>query len=185
MREVPFGNDGDFSHQSMVSRINSELANDYGNLVQRVLSMIAKNCANKVPQPGEFTDDDKKLLHAAEGILVEVRSLINDCSFHEYLEVIWRVIRSANGYIDRQAPWKLRKENPQRMATVLYILADSIRRIAIFTQPFMPSSSGKILDQVGVAKEERGFNSLSQKAQLVPGTTLPLPEGVFPRYQEG
>ncbi len=184
MREVPFGNDGDFSHQSMVNRINSELANDYGNLVQRVLSMIAKNCDNKIPTPAAFTDEDKRLMIAAEGILLETRDLINDCMFHECLEAIWRVIRSANGYIDRQAPWKLRKENPKRMETVLYTLVESIRRIAIFTQPFMPDSSSKILDLVGAEAGARGFDSVSEEIILTPGKTLPIPRGVFPRYQE-
>ncbi len=104
--------------------------------------------------------------------------------FHECLEAIWRVIRSANGYIDRQAPWKLRKENPKRMETVLYTLAESIRRIAIFTQPFMPDSSSKILDLVGAEAEARGFDSVREEIVLTPGKILPIPKGVFPRYQE-
>jgi methionyl-tRNA synthetase len=182
LREVPFGNDGDFSHQAMVNRMNGELANDYGNLAQRVLAMIAKNCDGQVPAPGPFTADDDNLLAQATALEGTLRERMDAQAFHEALEAIWMVVRAANAYVDAQAPWKLRKEDPPRMATVLYVLADTIRQLAILTQPFMPDASAKLLDQLGIGEEERAIASLSLR--LTPGSALLAPQGVFPRFQE-
>ncbi|MEQ9170501.1 MAG: methionine--tRNA ligase [Rhodospirillales bacterium] len=184
LREVPFGNDGDFSHSAMVGRMNGELANDYGNLAQRVLSMVAKNCGGTVPTPGDFTADDKALLDPAAALLGQVRDALDRQAFHEALEAVWTVIRAANAYVDHQAPWKLRKEDPARMATVLYVLAETIRRLAILTQPFMPETSAKLLDQLAVAADARALDQLAPGVALAPGTALPKPEGVFPRFQD-
>ncbi len=182
LREVPFGNDGDFSKRSMIARMNNELANDYGNLAQRVLSMIAKNLGGVAPTPGDLTDDDETLLAAAAALPAELRPLLDAQSFHEALESVWIVIRASNAYVDRQAPWALRKTDPDRMATVLYVLAETIRRLAIVTQPFMPDASAKLLDQVGAPADARDFAAIAD-APLQPGATLPKPAGVFPRYQ--
>lgn len=184
LREVPFGNDGDFSHAAMVRRSNSELANDYGNLVQRVLSMIAKNCGAVVPQPGAFTDADHALLGSAHALLETVRAEMRVQAFHKALDALWAVIGDANRYVDEQAPWALKKIDPARMATVLYVLAETIRHLALLTQPFMPAASSRILDQLGVAADARGFDRLGQGGALVAGTPLPAPQGVFPRYQD-
>ncbi len=166
----------------MVNRMNGELANDYGNLAQRVLSMIAKNCGGKVPEPGAFSAEDDMLLGAARELLAKIRSQIEVQSFHEVLESIWVVIRAANAYVDHQAPWKLRKENPARMATVLYVLAETIRHLAVLTQPFMPEASGKMLDQLSVDANARDFGAIGNA--LAAGTPLPPPSGVFPRYTD-
>ena len=182
LREVPFGNDGDFSQQAMVNRMNGELANDYGNLAQRVLSMIAKDCDRQVPAPGKFTVDDENLLAQAMALEEALRERMDALAFHECLEVIWRVIRAANAYVDAQAPWKLRKEDPKRMGTVLYVLADTIRQLAILTQPFMPDASAKLLNQLGVGDKDRTISSLSLR--LIPHSALLAPQGVFPRFQE-
>lgn len=183
LREVPFGNDGDFSHRAMINRMNGELANDLGNLAQRVLSMIAKNCGACVPQPGAFTEDDTILLENGRGLLDRTRIAIDQQLFHEMLENIWQVIRAANGYVDRQAPWALRKTDPARMASVLYVLAETVRRIALLLQPVMPDSMARMLDQLAVPGSERSFDGLDRVLQ--PGTALPKPEGIFPRYVEG
>jgi methionyl-tRNA synthetase len=182
LREVPFGNDGDFSHQAMVNRMNGELANDLGNLAQRVLSMVAKNCDGAVPQHGDFTDADHALLGAAGEIIVKLRDALDRQSFHEALETVWVVIRAGNGYVDTQAPWKLKKEDPDRMATVLYVLSETIRRIALVLQPFMPDTMSCMLDQVAVSADHRSFAHLGVDHHLSPGTALPAPEGVFPRF---
>ncbi len=183
LREVPFGNDGDFAHQAMINRMNGELANDYGNLAQRVLSMVYKNCDGAIPKPADFNDDDTKLLSAASSLLPTVRGQLDRQAFHEALETIWSVIRAANGYVDAQAPWKLRQEDPERMATVLYVLAETIRHLAMITQPFMPDSSARMLDQLAVAETERAFSDLENAdAKLQPGTPIAKPEGVFPRF---
>lgn len=185
LREVPFGNDGDFSHKAMIGRINSELANDLGNLAQRVLSMIAKNCGGVVPTPQpDFSDDDHALLGAADALLATLRDAIDRQAFHEGLEAIWVVIRAANVYVDRQAPWTLRKTDPARMQTVLYVLAETIRAVATLLQPFMPTSAGRLLDQVGVAEQGRGFDRFGPTGRLTAGTPLPAPQGVFPRFVE-
>jgi len=184
MREVPFGNDGDFSHISMVNRMNGELANDFGNLAQRVLSMINKNCEAKVPAPGDMTDDDKTLLEETHGLIGKVREGMDVQGFNNALEAIWEVIRAANGFVDHQAPWKLAKEDTVRMATVLYVLVETIRHMAILTQPYMPDASALMLDQLAVPEDERTFAFLGPDHAIVPGTALPKPEGVFPRYQD-
>jgi len=185
MREVPFGNDGDFSHAAMVHRINGDLANDFGNLVQRVLSMINKNCDAAVPAPGEFTAADTQLLGAAGGLLATVRADLEVQAIHKGLNAIWDVIAQANRYVDEMAPWALRKSDPERMATVLYALAETIRHLAVLTQPFMPDSSNRILDQLAVAADKRTFAALADAGQaLSAGTPLPKPEGVFPRFTD-
>ncbi|MEE2999842.1 MAG: methionine--tRNA ligase [Pseudomonadota bacterium] len=182
LREVPFGNDGDFSHSAMISRINGELANDFGNLTQRVLSMISKNCDNLVPNQGEFTKEDTYFLNRIDELLFTVREAMDIQAFHTALELIWAEIRNSNHYIDQQAPWKLKKENPERMETVLYILAEAIRQLAIITQPFVPEAANKMLDQVGVGKSDRDFTQYGIKGRLNVGSKLPKPEGIFPRY---
>jgi methionyl-tRNA synthetase len=183
LREVPFGNDGDFSHRAMVGRINSELANDFGNLAQRVLSMIAKNCDGRVPQPGELTAADRDLLDAAHALVTAVRrEIAENCAFHEALNVIWEFVRAANGYVAAQEPWALKKTDPARMATVLYAAAEAIRHLALLSQPYMPDSCSRMLDQLGVAPDARDFAALGPGGALVPGNELPKPEPVFPRF---
>ncbi|MBM08334.1 MAG: methionine--tRNA ligase [Magnetovibrio sp.] len=183
LREVPFGNDGDFSHRAILQRANGELANDYGNLAQRVLSMIAKNCGARVPKPGQLSEDqDEALIGQSTALLPILRKHMDTQAFNEALEAIWSVVRAANGYVDAQAPWKLREKDPSRMNTVLYILAECIRHLAILTQPFMPEASSNLLDQLGIPATERTFGAITdEKKQLRPGLRLPVPKGVFPR----
>lgn len=184
MREVPYGQDGSFSREQIINRINSELANDYGNLAQRVLSFIAKNVDAKVPKPGELTADDDAFGKLLEELPDAVRAAFDNLAYSQALEAIWAVIRAANVYVDKQAPWALRKTDPARMETVLYMLCEAIRRVAILTQPFMPTASEKLLDQLGVAPNARSFAALDVGHRLTPGTPLPSPQGVFPRFVE-
>ena len=184
MREVPFGNDGDFSRAAMIRRINGELANDLGNLAQRSLSMIAKNCGAKVPTRGVFTDADKALLNKAQDALVQVRHDLDAQSFHKALDRLWAIIGDANRYVDEQAPWGLKKTDPARMETVLYVLAETLRYLAILIQPFMPDAMGRLLDQLAVPVGARDFAALTDAHALVSGADLPAPSGIFPRYVE-
>jgi methionyl-tRNA synthetase len=183
LRELPFGSDGDFSHRAVVGRLNGDLANDFGNLAQRVLVMINRECDARVPEPGAFTAADMGLLDAARGLLDTVRGHVSEQAFHLALETIWRVVAEANRYVDEQAPWVLRRSDPLRMRTVLYTLAETIRHLAVLAQPFVPGAAAKLLHQLAVPEGARSFAALAA-APLVPGTSLPIPEGVFPRYVE-
>ena len=182
LREVPFGNDGDFSHQAMVNRMNGDLANDLGNLVQRVLAMIRRYCDGRVPSAGPMGDADEALLQSARDLITPVRDAFLRQAYHEALDVIWRVVRGANVYIDQQAPWKLSKTDADRAATVLYILAEVIRHLALIIQPVTPTAAGKILDQLAVKSEDRSFSHIGPGGALESGARLPEPSGVFPRY---
>ena len=195
LREVPFGNDGDFSHRAMVGRVNNDLANDLGNLAQRTLSMIAKNCDGAVPSFAAAEADgasfaSRESLDASRDLIEKVRDTIARQAFHEALEQVWQVVRAANRTIDTDEPWKLRKSDPASMEAVLWLQAETIRHIAILLRPFMPGAMDAMLDQLGVAAEARDFSSLSavnvlaDGHSLVPGTALPKPTPVFPRYVE-
>jgi len=185
LREVPFGNDGDFSRSGLIQRMNSDLANALGNLVQRTLSMIFKNCDAQIPAHGEFTADDTALLDLAGlEMLEKTRKHLETMSFHRALEDIWHVIGEANAYVDAQAPWGLKKTDPERMATVLYVLAESIRNIALILQPVMPDAMAKILDMLKIPAANRTFEHMAAPDRLQSGTAIDQPEGVFPRYVE-
>lgn len=184
MREVPFGNDGDFSHTAMIRRINGELANDLGNLAQRSLSMINKNCNAQVPSPADYTDADKLLLQKTAALADQLRQCMNVQSFSKSLDHLWAIIGDANRYVDEQAPWALKKTDVSRMNTVLYVLAEVLRQLGILIQPFMPDTMGKLLDQLAVPLTERSFVHLDSKYCLKAGGLLPAPAGIFPRYIE-
>ena len=182
MREATFGQDGDISYALMTNRINAELANNLGNLVQRTLSMINKNCAAQVPQPGILEDVDKVLLEkAGQEMLIAVRGEFEKMQFSKAIEEFISVSHAANMYIDEQAPWTLKKTNPERMATVLYVLAEVIRNLGLIIQPFTPVAAQKILDQVAVDANERSFHFIGEAYALKAGAPLPTPSGVFPR----
>jgi len=180
MREKPFGADGSMSHPAVVSRINVELANGLGNLAQRSLSLIARNCEGRLPPRGAETPEDAALREAANALPAIVREKMDRQVFHEALEEIWKVVRAGDGYIDRQAPWALKKTDPARMPDVLRVLVDTLRPIATVLQPFMPASMAKLLDQLGVPEGARDLSGLA--VPLADGTALPPPAGVFPRF---
>ena len=183
MREVPFGQDGDFSHEQMVKRLNVDLANDLGNLVQRVLSFIHKNAGEVIPSAHTLQDADKEFIEKADALLDRARELIlEEQAFHRYLEEVWKVISAANKYVDHMAPWSLRKTDPERMETVLYVLCESIRKVTLLLLPVIPSSATKILDLLSVSLDDREFKDFSKA--LTSGTSLPAPFPVFPRYVE-
>jgi methionyl-tRNA synthetase len=182
LREVPFGSDGDFSRRALVQRLNTELANGLGNLAQRTLPLIARNCDQRLPPRGQPTEEDTAILAAAAALPGLLRGAIDRQAFHEALEEVWKVVRAGNGYTDHQAPWTLAKTDRERMAAVLRVLADVLRVIATVLQPFMPGSMAKMLDQLGVPETARDLAALA--APLPDGTVLPPPQGVFPRYND-
>ncbi|MCC6597434.1 MAG: methionine--tRNA ligase [Alphaproteobacteria bacterium] len=185
MREIPHGQDGNFSHEQAIARINADLANGLGNLAQRTLSMIHKNCDAAIPAPGSYEEADKALLSQIyEKLIPGLRPQADAFQFHNVLANIWKEISDCDSYIDTMVPWKLKKEDPARMQTVLYVLVEAIRCIAIATQPVMPQSSGKILDQLGVPPGERLFAHIDAAHALKSGSKIDAPQGVFPRIVE-
>jgi methionyl-tRNA synthetase len=182
LREVVFGQDGSYSHEAIVNRINADLANDLGNLAQRSLSMIAKNCAGKVPVPGVFSDADQTILGAADALYEKARLAMNAQAIKQYLDAVWAVVADANRYFAAEEPWAKRKTDPQRMGTILYVTAEVVRQISILAQAVMPASAGRLLDLLGQPQDARAFAALGRAARLAPGTVLPEPVGVFPRY---
>ena len=150
LREVPFGQDGSYNHEAIVARINADLANDLGNLAQRSLSMIAKQLGGVLPEPGEFTDNDKAILAQADAMLAASRTAMATQQIHQWLNAVWAVVAEANRYFAGEAPWALAKTDPARQKTVLYVTAEVVRQVAILTQPVMPDASSKLLDSLGI-----------------------------------
>jgi len=195
LREVPFGQDGNYSHEAIVQRINADLANDLGNLGQRSLSMIAKNVAGAVPDPSEAEPraDDLALLARADALAGLAREHMKSFALHHYLGAVFEVVAEANRYFAANEPWKLAKTDPARMKLVLYTTADTLRIAAILLQPVMPAAMTKLLDLLGVAPDARllAFADAGERAgaydaphRLAPGAPLPAPSPVFPRYVE-
>ncbi len=182
LREVPFGSDGNYAQEAMINRINAELANNFGNLAQRTLAFIAKNCGGVVPEPSVMTDADVRLLQNAAELLEVIRLKITDFKFSEILEAVINLSNQANAYIDTEAPWSLRKTDPTRMNTVLYVLLEAIRHIYLYLLPFMPQSAAKTLAMLGVQPDNFLYKYVGESGRIKPGQQLPAPMPIFPRY---
>jgi methionyl-tRNA synthetase len=180
MREVPYGQDGSYSHEAIVARMNAELANDLGNLAQRSLSMINKNCGGQIPRKGVLAAPDTEILASADAMLEECRKHHSDYAISKAMDVIWRVVADANRYFAGQEPWALKKTDPERMETVLWTTAEVLRMIGFLVQPYVPASAEKLLDLLAVNPTSRSFASFGQR--LESGMLLPSPVGIFPRY---
>lgn len=183
VNEVAFGSDGDFSDTSLVNCINAKLANELGNLLYRTLSFAYKHCEEQIPTPAALTAEDEAMLSAAAGLLTPLRAVVGDLQLHRYTQTVSAVVQAGNQYIDVQAPWALRKTDPERMATVLWVLMESLRFVGMAYQPVTPSISAGILDQLGVPHDRRDFSYFSSDYALVGGDTLPKPEIIIPRYE--
>jgi methionyl-tRNA synthetase len=184
LREVPFGQDGNYSHESIVNRINADLANDLGNLAQRSLSMVARQLGGVLPKPGPLSGSDQEILAAADGMMNKAREAMKTQQLHQVLNAVWAVIAQANRYFAGEAPWALANTDRVRQGTVLYITAEVLRQVAILSAPFMPASASKLLDFLAVPAGERQFCDIGGARRIQPGTTLPAPSAVFPRYVE-
>ena len=181
LREVRFGQDGDFSENALVKRVNSDLANDYGNLAQRVLSFIYKNNEALIPNKGTLDKVDKDLLYAMDNIKDKIINHMNNYKITDALEELWLIIRKSNTYIDEQAPWALKKTDLERMNTVLYVLCSVIKNVSLIAKNFIPIGANKILDQLSINKNKREYANFHD--ELISGTKLSKPEGVFPRLE--
>jgi methionyl-tRNA synthetase len=184
LREVPFGQDGNYSHEAIVNRTNADLANDLGNLAQRSLSMIAKQFDGALPQPGALSTADQAILAAADGMIDKARDAMATQQLHQVLNAVWAVVAEANRYFAGEAPWALAKTDPAKQATVLYVTAEVVRQVAILAQPFVPGSAAKLLDLLAVPAAERSFTFLGGKHRIAADAKLPAPIPVFPRYIE-
>lgn len=184
LREVSFGQDGNYSNEAIAGRINADLANDLGNLAQRSLSMIAKTCEGRVPACGALNAGDLAMLAQADAALPRARAAMEDFALHVMLADLWAVIAEANRYFAANEPWRLTKTDPARRDTVLYVTIEVLRQVAILIQPVMPGAMGKLLDLLGVATDARSFARLGAGGRLESGTALPAPSGIFPRYVE-
>jgi methionyl-tRNA synthetase len=184
LREVPFGQDGNYSHEAIVARINADLANDLGNLAQRSLSMVARNFGGVLPEPGAFSATDQAILATADAMVGKARDVMATQQLHQVLNAVWAVVADANRYFAAEAPWALAKTDSQRQGTVLYVTAEVLRQVAILTLPFMPASAGKLLDLLAAPAEERLFSFLGGPHRIAAGAKLPAPAPVFPRYVE-
>jgi methionyl-tRNA synthetase len=184
LREVPFGQDGNYSHEAIVNRTNADLANDLGNLAQRSLSMIAKQFNGELPKPGALSDADQAILAAADGMITKAREAMATQQLHQVLNAVWSVVADANRYFAGEAPWALAKTDPAKQATVLYVTAEVLRQVTILAQPFVPTSAGKLLDLLAIPPDERSFAFVGGEHRIAAGAQLPPPSPVFPRYIE-
>lgn len=183
MREVNFGNDGGFSDEAIVNRVNAGLANDLGNLAQRSLSMIAKNCDGQLTEPTQFTAADEAILAQADAIYDTITKAIDRLEIHNYVGGVMDVVSATNRYFAEQEPWTLKKTDTARMATVLYVTAEIVRQVSIALQAVVPEGTAQLLAYLGVDEDERCFKSLGVRGRLTT-RSLPAPSGVFPRLAE-
>lgn len=183
MNEVPFGSDGDFSHSKMTDCINAKLSNDLGNLAYRTLSFAYKHCDGAVPVPAARTKADEEMLAAAQGLLPTLRGFVDAVQLHRTTRQLNAVVQQANRYIDTQAPWALRKTDAERMQTVLWVLMETLRYVAVLHQPITPTIASQLLDQIGVQPTQRSFEHLTPDNALQGGAPLPKPAIVVPRYE--
>jgi methionyl-tRNA synthetase len=184
LREVPFGQDGNYSHEAIVNRINADLANDLGNLAQRSLTMVARAFGGVLPKPEAFSANDQAILDAADAMVGKARDAMATQQLHQVLNAVWAVVAEANRYFAGEAPWAVAKTDPARQGTILYVTAEVLRQIAILALPFMPDAAGRLLDLLAVPASERVFSFLGGEHRIAAGAKSPAPTPVFPRYVE-
>ena len=188
LREVPFGQDGDFSHKALVGRINSDLANNLGNLLNRTLNMLKKYFKGELPTSDLIGDEDEPLIAKSTEVIQEVDRLYNELAYSKILAKIWEFLDAGNIYINDTAPWNLAKsdEGKQRLATVLYNSAEACRVIAILIAPFMPETADKMMEQLGIDTpvDQQGLDSIQQWGWIKPGTQTHQGPQIFPRIDD-
>jgi methionyl-tRNA synthetase len=183
LREVPFGQDGNYSHEAIVGRINADLANDLGNLAHRSLTMIQRQCGGVLPEPGDLAAADEAILQVTDAMIEHCRELMKTQALHKVINCVWSVIAEANRYFAAEEPWAAANTDPARMGTILYVTSEVLRQVAILSQPAMPTAAGRLLDLLGIGTAERTFDMLGKThTRIRAGAKLPAPTPVFPRY---
>ena len=181
LREIPFGNDGNYNNEALLTRTNADLVNDLGNLVSRTTAMITQYFDGKIPAPNAYTELDEELISLCEGALPKVRADIDNLSAPDALINIFKIVQRANKYIDETMPWALNKEgNKERLATVMYVLAECIRFAATLLTPFIPTTAATIFEKLGV-KAPTNFTKLKKFGQLKVGTKVNKGANLFNR----
>ncbi len=183
LSEVIFGKDGSYSAEMIVTKTNADLANNFGNLAQRSLSMIAKNCEGKVPSAGPKTAAEEQLIGDLKSCFTNINTLMENGEYpiHAAIDLLRERLSATNQYFADQAPWALRKTDPARADTVLYYTAESIRQLAIMLRWVIPESCDKMLDLLSQGAENRSFCDMDNAIET--GLTLPAPSGIFPRLE--
>lgn len=181
LRDTAFGQDGSYSHEAIVARMNADLANDLGNLAQRSLSMVAKNFGGVLPAPLALNGIDEEILAAADKLYGLSREAMNAQAIKGWLDAVWTVVADCNRYFANEKPFD-KALSVERRGTILYVTAEVVRQVAILAQAAMPESAAKLLDLLAVPADKRSFASLGAAGRLQQGITLPAPQGVFPRW---
>lgn len=177
MSEMVLGQDASFTIESFIKRFNSDLANDFGNLLNRVCGLIGKYFEAKVPQPGEHTAEDRAIIDQAVALETEVTRHIDKLQIHSAIFAILDLVGKTNRYMEHEAPWKVAKEDLTRAGTILYVATESLRVAAHHLSPVMPARCGKVRGILGAADSGAAWG------ELKPGTELPAPEALFPRLE--
>ena len=188
LREVPFGLDGDFSHKALIVRLNSDLANNFGNLLNRTISMMKKYFDGVIPIPATTSDEDNDLTNKSKEVIGDVRKLYDELAYNKILQKIWELVDTTNQYIDKAGPWNLVKtdEGKERLKTVMYNAAESLRVLGVLLHPFMPESTTSLMKQLGVENsiEEQGMKSIDEWGGLKPGSQTQKAKQLFPRIED-
>lgn len=182
-REVPFGRDGSFSDEAIVNRVNADLANDLGNLAQRCLSMIVKNCDGVISRGAGLLAVDEALIADMDACAEKANAAMASYEIHQYAGDVMSIVSQSNRYFAAHEPWALKKTDPQRMATILFTAAEIVRQAAILLSPIVPIGAAKLLDSLSIDEKDRGFSALGAAGRLAEGTTIGPPEPAFPRLE--
>jgi methionyl-tRNA synthetase len=183
MREIPFGSDGNYSDKLLINRVNADLSNDLGNLSQRCLSMVKKNCNQLVPSKGELMDVDLELLNSIELKKNNIIKVMDNFQISSYLSEVFDTISDTNKYFSNQKPWELKSVDEGRMNTVLWVTCEMLRRFGILLQPVIPSGSSMLLGLLSISEKERTIDFLNDDYALIPGDPIQNPEVIFPKIE--